>query len=135
MTCHGHQSYTVDHSLLSPSGRMSKRAQAAAMKQERKRMAEAERRDEAARAACPECSAALARARVAQRANSIALLESQAAGLRRLADGGLRPKAHRELAAKLEAQAAALRAEPAAGQTIESTGRAVPGNSDGRARA
>lgn len=81
---------SIDHSLLSPSGRVSKRARRAAMDRETKRLfAGVDWKD----------------APIPRKAEH---LLSQAAELRRLADCGMRPKRHRELAAKLEAEAAAL---------------------------
>lgn len=106
MACRGHQSYAVDHTGLSPSGRVSAAARRAWLASEEARMAACRAADDAERARCPECSEASA-TEATQRATSARSASlAYAAELRRLADLGIRPKAHRALAAKLEAQAA-----------------------------
>lgn len=108
MTCRGHQSYVVDHSGLSLSGHMSDRARRAWRAREVERMEACAARDEAGRLACPDCQAAAQRTAEARRVTLAAAKRSQAADLRRYAAAGMRPKAHRTLADRLEAEAAEL---------------------------
>lgn len=110
MTCRGHQSYVVDHTLLSPSGRVSKAALRAVKAREAERMAACAARDEAARLACPDCQRGAQREALERVSAAACQRRAQAAELRRLADLGMRPKAHRALAAKLEAEADILSA-------------------------
>lgn len=79
---------SIDHSLLSPSGRMSKRAREAATRREAKRLFPRELTT-SREPAETEVSRLLARAQT----------------LRELADRGMKPKVYRRIAAEREAQA------------------------------
>lgn len=96
----------LDHTLLSPSGRCSKRARAAADR----RMGEALQRH--ADRYDLEHASELEDSRVAEEAEARAAylraLRGSAMELRTLADRGMRPRYHRKHAAKLEAEASAL---------------------------
>mgnify|MGYP001593753176 FL=1 len=87
-----------DHGILSPSGRVSKRTRKVAL-------AKLAARVNDAMAAAEESRQASFEAKLPQH------LRQQATELRRLADLGMRPKAHRYLASKLEAEADRLDAE------------------------
>ena len=80
---------SADHSLLSPSGRTSKRARAQALERERVRLFGP---DGLPWPQCPQPS----------RADR---LRQQAAELRKLAEGGMYPRKYRRKAAELEAEA------------------------------
>ncbi len=80
----------LDHSTLSPSGRVSKRAQLAAQERTRRELFGP---DGLQRPACPQPS------------RRDVLLRT-AAELRELADWGMRPRKYRKEAARLEAEAA-----------------------------
>lgn len=87
---------SIDHSMLSPSGRVSKRARAAAMKREHDRLFppgfwDKQEPTEAERIAA-----------------EVEALRRQAAQLRDLAARGMKPRAYPKLAAELEAKADAL---------------------------
>lgn len=87
---------SIDHTILSPSGRASKRARKAALEREAARLFPPGYFDP------PELTEAEHNARRAE-----ALLRS-AATLRDLAERGMKPRAHRKHAARLEAEAERL---------------------------
>ena len=86
----------IDHTILSPSGRVSKRARADAMKRETARLFPEGFWDEPAKTA----------AELAQ--EKAATLRRSAANLRELAGKGMSPTKFKREAARLEAEAAAL---------------------------
>ena len=84
---------SIDHSILSPSGHVSKRARDAAMAREAARL-------------FPEGSNFLAPQ--VQQPTEAERLRRHAAELRGLAERGMKPRAYAKLASELEAKAAAL---------------------------
>ncbi len=87
---------SIDHGILSPSGRCSKRAREAALKREADRLFQPGTFD----VATP--------SEAQQRADKVAGLLRTAAHLRALAERGMRPIAYRREARKLEAEAQAM---------------------------
>ena len=85
---------SIDHSILSPSGRCSKRARKAALERERKRLFPP--------------GFDLKGGPTPQPSNKESLLR-HASRLRDLADRGMHPRKYRKLAAQAEAEAAKLR--------------------------
>jgi hypothetical protein len=131
VTCRGHQSFTADHSGLSPSGRTSAAGRLAWLRREADRMRASERRDSAARAACPECNAAAARHARERTELAAGIRLDEARNLRRLVAAGIKPRAKMlRLAAQLEKEAAELLAQP--GQDLPNQpARRTPGSTDG----
>ena len=90
---------SIDHSILSPSGRVSKRAREAAMKREAARLFPPGYWDR------PEPTPEqIATEREAKRSQML----DYAKFLRHLADGGMRPRVHRREATRLEREAVEL---------------------------
>lgn len=89
---------SIDHTILSPSGRVSKRARNAAMKQA------------AALLFPPELQSEIRAARLANQPTKAERLRRQAATLRDLAARGMKKRAYTKEADRLEAEAAALEA-------------------------
>ena len=99
MTDYYYRGPSVDHSLLSPSGKMSKRARAEAVKRETARLFKGVQWENAP---SPE--------RI--KAERVATLRRSAANLRDLADRGMSPRKYRRNAARLEREADDLEAIP-----------------------
>ena len=94
MTEYGYRGPTIDHGLLSPSGRVSRRAREAFFKREAARL-----------------FAGVDLSPPVPQPKESVKLRQHAAMLRELAGRGMRPRYHRKHAAIAEAQAIALEAE------------------------